>query len=167
MSREVGGEGAVSVEGSRVSFWLASAIREESSRADLCFSPPLAAVPHPQVPDDKLYRSTDGSEPLARRLRSIFSWTAQRQRDKVFASSAPSDPTQAFAKEIVDSFITDICESRLDVSVPYKVSWSDRRSGMSAGRRADLSLSCKAGIRGHYWSSTTASPKREQRSQDD
>ncbi|ORY41188.1 Mis12-Mtw1 protein family-domain-containing protein [Leucosporidium creatinivorum] len=78
------------------------------------------AVPHPQVPDDKLYRSTDGSEPLARRLRSIFSWTAQRQRDKVFPHSAPSDPNQGFAKEIVDSFITDICESRLDVSVPYK-----------------------------------------------
>lgn len=84
----------------------------------------FVAVPHPQVPDDKLYRSTDGSEPLARRLRSIFSWTAQRQRDKVFPSSTPSDPAQAFAKEIVDSFITDICESRLDVSVPYRVSWS-------------------------------------------
>lgn len=35
---------------------------------------------------------------------------------------APTDPTQAFAKEIIDSFITDIFESRLDVSVPYKVS---------------------------------------------
>jgi hypothetical protein len=103
-------------------------LRETSSELTRLLLRQPAAVPHPQVPDDKLYRSTDGSEPLARRLRSIFSWTAQRQRDKVFPSnSAPSsDPTQAFAKEIIDSFITDICESRLDVSVPYKVSWSVR-----------------------------------------
>ncbi|GAA6060355.1 hypothetical protein JCM10212_004539 [Sporobolomyces blumeae] len=82
------------------------------------------AVPHPQVADDKLYRSTDADEPLAKRLRSIISWASQRTRDRVFAagksrSEEALDKDERFAKGIVDDFIADVCNLRVDTSIPY------------------------------------------------
>ncbi|CEQ41236.1 SPOSA6832_02907, partial [Sporobolomyces salmonicolor] len=85
--------------------------------------PPLSptAVPHPQVADDKLYRSTDGDDPLAKRLRSIVSWAAQRTRDRIFRSEGGElDPVQRVAKEVVEGFIADVCSLRVDTSVPFQ-----------------------------------------------
>ncbi|GAA6011672.1 hypothetical protein JCM10207_004203 [Rhodosporidiobolus poonsookiae] len=80
------------------------------------------AVPHPQVADDKLYRSTDADDPLAKRLRSIVSWSAQRTRDRVFRSIRDDamDDAQKAAKDVIDSFISDVCSLRVDTSVPYQ-----------------------------------------------
>lgn len=81
------------------------------------------AVPHPQVADDKLYRSTDAEDPLAKRLRSIVSWSAQRTRDKVFRSTPLDklDDAQTIAKDVMNEFIADICSLKVDTSVPYQV----------------------------------------------
>ncbi|KAM0791816.1 hypothetical protein ACM66B_004076 [Microbotryomycetes sp. NB124-2] len=79
------------------------------------------AVPHPLVPDNLLYRSTDATEPVARRLRSILSWTTQRRRDQLHLDrQANQDADSALALDIVNQFINDVCESRLDVSVPHQ-----------------------------------------------
>ncbi|BGP56525.1 hypothetical protein JCM8202v2_004146 [Rhodotorula sphaerocarpa] len=80
------------------------------------------AVPHPQVADDKLYRSTDASDPIAKRLRSIVSWAAQRTRDRMFRSIREDEmgPAQTAAKGVVDAFIEDVCSLRVDTSVPYQ-----------------------------------------------
>ncbi|BGP17595.1 hypothetical protein JCM10213_001245 [Rhodosporidiobolus nylandii] len=79
------------------------------------------AVPHPQVSDDKLYRSTDADDPLAKRLRSIVSWAAQRTRDRVFRSVEENamDSVQRAAKDVMDGFIADVCSLRVDTSVPF------------------------------------------------
>ncbi|GAA5955920.1 hypothetical protein JCM21900_003873 [Sporobolomyces salmonicolor] len=79
------------------------------------------AVPHPQVADNKLYRSTDADDPLAKRLRSIVSWAAQRTRDRIFRSEdGELDPVQRVAKEVVEGFIADVCSLRVDTSVPFQ-----------------------------------------------
>ncbi|GAA5868365.1 hypothetical protein JCM1840_005657 [Sporobolomyces johnsonii] len=78
------------------------------------------AVPHPQVADDRLYRSTDADDPLAKRLRSIVSWAAQRTRDRIFRSEDELDPAQRVAKEVVEGFIADVCSLRVDTSVPFQ-----------------------------------------------
>ncbi|GAA5860867.1 hypothetical protein JCM3774_003169 [Rhodotorula dairenensis] len=80
------------------------------------------AVPHPQVADDKLYRSTDASDPIAKRLRSIVSWAAQRTRDRIFRGTREDEMSaaQAAAKRVVDGFIDDVCSLRIDTSVPYQ-----------------------------------------------
>ncbi|GAA5991029.1 hypothetical protein JCM10908_006510 [Rhodotorula pacifica] len=80
------------------------------------------AVPHPQVADDKLYRSTDASDPIAKRLRSIVSWAAQRTRDRIFRSVREDEMSaaQTAAKRVVDAFIEDVCSLRVDTSVPYQ-----------------------------------------------
>lgn len=80
-------------------------------------------MPHPQVADDKLYRSTDASDPIAKRLRSIVSWAAQRTRDRMFRSFREDEmgPAQTAAKGVVDAFIEDVCSLRVDTSVPYQV----------------------------------------------
>ncbi|GAA6028730.1 hypothetical protein JCM8097_007366 [Rhodosporidiobolus ruineniae] len=80
------------------------------------------AVPHPKVADDKLYRSTDADDPLAKRLRSIVSWAAQRTRDRVFAGveDGEMDASRRAAKEVMDGFIQDVCDLKVDTSVPYK-----------------------------------------------
>lgn len=88
------------------------------------FPPPRpAAVPHPQVADDKLYRSTDASDPIAKRLRSIVSWAAQRTRDRIFRSVRDDEMSvaQSAAKGVIDAFIEDVCSLRVDTSVPYQV----------------------------------------------
>lgn len=98
------------------------------------------AVPHPDVDDSKLYRSTDPTAPPALRLRSLLSWTAQRQRDALFPATpsggATSDaaPTETrtsrsgkgapqltevqkrFAKGVIEDFIEGICDRSIDVS---------------------------------------------------
>ncbi|GAA5875728.1 hypothetical protein JCM8547_007051 [Rhodosporidiobolus lusitaniae] len=81
------------------------------------------AVPHPQVADDKLYRSTDADDPLAKRMRSIVSWAAQRTRDRVFRTvpnERDMDNVQRAAKDVMDEFIADVCNLKVDTSVPYK-----------------------------------------------
>ena len=84
---------------------------------------PPAAVPHPQVADDKLYRSTDASDPIAKRLRSIISWAAQRTRDRLFRSVREDEMSvaQSAAKGVIDAFIEDVCSLRVDTSVSYQV----------------------------------------------
>ncbi|SCV69424.1 BQ2448_2444 [Microbotryum intermedium] len=81
--------------------------------------------PHVSVPDDKLYRQTNAEDPVARRLRSILSWTAQRQRDRVFASTSVSPNSRACASAVIDQFISGICDSSIDVSVPFQPGTSD------------------------------------------
>ncbi|GAA5908759.1 hypothetical protein JCM6882_008199 [Rhodosporidiobolus microsporus] len=81
------------------------------------------AVPHPQVADDKLYRSTDADDPLAKRLRSIVSWSAQRTRDRIYRSLPPEgerDAAQRMAREVMDEFVADVCSLRVDTSVPFE-----------------------------------------------
>ncbi|KWU44790.1 hypothetical protein RHOSPDRAFT_17350, partial [Rhodotorula sp. JG-1b] len=80
------------------------------------------AVPHPQVADDKLYRSTDASDPIAKRLRSIVSWAAQRTRDRIFRGVRDDEMSvaQSAAKGVIDAFIEDVCSLRVDTSVPYQ-----------------------------------------------
>ncbi|GAA5825154.1 hypothetical protein JCM11251_006122 [Rhodosporidiobolus azoricus] len=81
------------------------------------------AVPHPQVADDKLYRSTDADDPLAKRLRSIVSWSAQRTRDRIDRSLPPEkerNEVERLAKEVMDGFIADVCSLRVDTSVPFE-----------------------------------------------
>lgn len=84
---------------------------------------PLAAVPHPQVADDKLYRSTDASDPLAKRLRAILSWASQRTRGRVLAPALPDggDEVERAAREVVDGWVDDVCRLRVDTSVPFSV----------------------------------------------
>ncbi|GAA5972034.1 hypothetical protein JCM11641_002464 [Rhodosporidiobolus odoratus] len=79
------------------------------------------AAPHPQVADDKLYRSTDADDPLAKRLRSIVSWSAQRTRNRVHPSTpgAEMDEAERVAKDVLDGFIADVCSLRVDTSVPF------------------------------------------------
>ncbi|KDE03923.1 hypothetical protein MVLG_05615 [Microbotryum lychnidis-dioicae p1A1 Lamole] len=81
--------------------------------------------PHVSVPDDKLYRQTNAEDPVARRLRSILSWTSQRQRDRVFASTSVSPNSRACASAAIDQFINGICDSSIDVSVPFQPGTSD------------------------------------------
>ncbi|GAA6055632.1 hypothetical protein JCM3770_006734, partial [Rhodotorula araucariae] len=78
------------------------------------------AVPHPQVADDKLYRSTDGADPLARRLRSLLSWASQRARGRVLreAGDGLASAAEQAAKDVMDSWIDDVCALRVDTSVP-------------------------------------------------
>ncbi|BGP49278.1 hypothetical protein JCM10450v2_005162 [Rhodotorula kratochvilovae] len=78
------------------------------------------AVPHPQVADDKLYRSTDASDPLARRLRSLLSWASQRARGRVLRD-APDElgAAERAAKEVMDGWVEDVCALRVDTSVPF------------------------------------------------
>ncbi|BGP25769.1 mtw1 kinetochore complex, DSN1 [Rhodotorula toruloides] len=81
------------------------------------------AVPHPQVADDKLYRSTDADDPIAKRLRSIVSWASQRTRDRVLRSvkdGEKDDPAVKSAEEIMDGFIDDVCRLKVDTSVPFR-----------------------------------------------
>ncbi|BGP01040.1 Proteophosphoglycan ppg4 [Rhodotorula toruloides ATCC 204091] len=81
------------------------------------------AVPHPQVADDKLYRSTDADDPIAKRLRSIVSWASQRTRDRVLRSvkeGERDDPAVKAAEEIMDGFIDDVCRLKVDTSVPFR-----------------------------------------------
>ncbi|TKA51341.1 hypothetical protein B0A53_05272 [Rhodotorula sp. CCFEE 5036] len=80
------------------------------------------AVPHPQVADDKLYRSTDASDPIVKRLRSIISWAAQRTRDRLFRSVREDEMSvaQSAAKGVIDAFIEDVCSLRVDTSVSYQ-----------------------------------------------
>ncbi|TNY24438.1 Proteophosphoglycan ppg4 [Rhodotorula diobovata] len=79
------------------------------------------AVPHPQVADDKLYRSTDASDPLAKRLRAILSWASQRTRGRVLAPALPDggDEVERAAREVVDGWVDDVCRLRVDTSVPF------------------------------------------------
>ncbi|GAA5923012.1 hypothetical protein JCM3775_006224 [Rhodotorula graminis] len=82
------------------------------------------AVPHPQVADDKLYRSTDASDPLAKRLRALLSWASQRTRGRVLAPSGlgdkgEGDEVERAAREIVDSWVDDVCRLKVDTSVPF------------------------------------------------
>ncbi|GAA5999648.1 uncharacterized protein JCM10292_003670 [Rhodotorula paludigena] len=77
------------------------------------------AVPHPQVADDKLYRSTDAADPLAKRLRSLVSWAAQRTRDRVRQLAEPESPAERAARDVVDAFVDDVCRLRVDTSVPF------------------------------------------------
>lgn len=82
------------------------------------------AVPHPQVADDKLYRSTDADDPIAKRLRSIVSWASQRTRDRVLRSikdGEKDDPAVKAAEEVMDGFIDDVCRLKIDTSVPFWV----------------------------------------------
>ena len=92
-------------------------------------------MPHPDVPSDKLYRTTDATAPPAIRLRSLISWIAQRQRDTLFPpelynstaplplprtarnkDKGPSEATKRFAKSVVEDFIAGICSKSIDVS---------------------------------------------------
>ncbi|KAK4046920.1 hypothetical protein OIV83_005711 [Microbotryomycetes sp. JL201] len=92
------------------------------------------AVPHPLVPDNLLYRSTDATEPVARRLRSILSWTTQRRRDQLQLESKSSQDTDvALAFEVIGQFISDVCDSRIDVSVQH--SGDDARAAIGDRRR--------------------------------
>ncbi|GAA5850702.1 hypothetical protein JCM9279_006397 [Rhodotorula babjevae] len=82
------------------------------------------AVPHPQVADDKLYRSTDASDPLAKRLRALLSWASQRTRGRVLAPSGlgdkgEGDEVERAAREIVDGWVEDVCRLKVDTSVPF------------------------------------------------
>ncbi|KAI5476587.1 Mtw1 kinetochore complex, DSN1 [Pseudohyphozyma bogoriensis] len=79
------------------------------------------AVPHPSVPTDKLYRSTSADDPIAERIRAVVSWTAQRQRDKLFPapSSASSSAAETLAKRVINSFIADLPKREVDCSVPH------------------------------------------------
>ncbi|KAL8286998.1 hypothetical protein RQP46_004004 [Phenoliferia psychrophenolica] len=77
------------------------------------------AIPHPDVPDDRLYRSTDNELPVAVRLRSVLVWTSSRQRDATFVGDA-GDPARRLARTIVDAFIDDLTKSRLDVAVRHQ-----------------------------------------------
>ena len=92
----------------------------------LLLVPVRAAVPHPQVADDKLYRSTDASDPLAKRLRALLSWASQRTRGRVLAPSGlgdkgEGDEVERAAREIVDGWVEDVCRLRVDTSVPFSV----------------------------------------------
>lgn len=100
-----------------------------------------AAVPHPQVADDKLYRSTDASDPIAKRLRSIVSWAAQRTRDRIFRGVREDEMSvaQSAAKGVIDAFIEDVCSLRVDTSVPYQVRGASSSSGcwVCSGSKSD------------------------------
>lgn len=101
---------------------------------------PRAAVPHPQVADDKLYRSTDASDPIAKRLRSIVSWAAQRTRDRIFRGVREDEMSvaQSAAKGVIDAFIEDVCSLRVDTSVPYQVRGAlPSSAGVCSGSKRD------------------------------
>jgi hypothetical protein len=84
----------------------------------------IVALPHDEVQDDRLYRSTDAGAPVALRLRALLSWTSQRVRNREFPLSSAGDEwvneggdeTRAMAKELIDEFIIDVCQSKVDVS---------------------------------------------------
>lgn len=77
-------------------------------------------MPHPEIDDGELWRSTDPLLPIAARTRSILSWATQRSRITVF-EGAKSTPERDLAKSVVDSFIDDICNLVIDTSVPRDV----------------------------------------------
>lgn len=93
----------------------------------------FTALPHPDVPSKRLYRATQPSAPPAIRLRSVVSWTSQRQRDLTFPESngsgseasarnsrskskGPTEVEKRFSKTIVDGFIKGICGKVIDCS---------------------------------------------------
>lgn len=142
----------------------------------------VAAVPHPDVPSDKLYRTTDATAPPAIRLRSLISWTAQRQRDLLFPpdlynttaplplprnsrskDKGPSEATKRFAKSVVEDFISGICSKSIDVS------WiSTEVCSLPFAIRLMLMI-CPSGRRrrSELESSAATSAKYRQRSEDD
>lgn len=135
---EVREEGVASEGDSLVSFPLFPPrfflfLRKVESRRsrvlDADAGPSTTAMPHPEIDDKELWRSTDPLLPIAAQTRSIVSWATQRSRIKVF-EGARSTPERDLAKSVVDSFIDDICNLVVDTSVPRDaVSFSSRLEG--------------------------------------
>lgn len=126
-----------------------------------------AATPHPQVADDKLYRSTDASDPIAKRMRSIVSWSSQRVRDRMFRSVREDEMSaaQTAAKSVIDAFIDDVCSLRVDTSVPYQVGLTFPRDSDGTAQADSLRTAGTESVTGSE-PATAASAQREQRNQD-
>jgi len=102
---------------SRFFLFLRKVESRRSRVLDADAGPSTTAMPHPEIDDKELWRSTDPLLPIAAQTRSIVSWATQRSRIKVF-EGAKSTPERDLAKSVVDSFIDDICNLVVDTSVP-------------------------------------------------